>query len=193
MRKGQRHTAKTKVKMGRTRKRLIKAGVIKVTRPWKAPIYELARGIKVINENKSGTYVMCTLEKHWLFPNSKPSAQGRIYVQRSRVVMTAKLGRVLNRSEHVHHKNEKRKHDDRLSNLEILSSVKHNQHHHTGMQHTVAVKKQIGASLKKAFAEGRRVKPNLSGKNNPFYGKTHSMETRKKIVETRRKNHAARI
>lgn len=28
----------------------------------------------------------------------------------------------------------------------------------------------------------------LSGENNPFYGKTHSNETKKKIIETRKKN-----
>lgn len=53
-----------------------------------------------------------------------PRANGSGYVLRARWVMEQHLGRVLSSSEEVHHRN-KNKTDDRIENLEVLSTTDH--------------------------------------------------------------------
>jgi hypothetical protein len=121
------------------------------------PIYELPHGIGVISETSGGKYVRCYIIAHELFPRSKINKQGRQLIQRSRVVMTAALGRPLATNEHVHHIDENDKHNDSLENLEVLWSDEHNRHHKSGFKHSEATKRQIGTALQLAFKEGRKV------------------------------------
>lgn len=53
-----------------------------------------------------------------------PHANNRGYIPRSRYVMEQYLGRILNSTEHVHHKN-RNKIDDRIENLELISNSNH--------------------------------------------------------------------
>jgi len=190
--KGSNHTIESRNKIKETRSKN-KTNYKKYIPEKKKPIYELPYGIKVLHENYTARYVMCRIEAHSLFPNSKITPQSRQYIQRSRVVMTAALGRPLAFHEHVHHINEDEKHNDDLDNLEILWSDEHNRHHKLGTKHTDSVKKQIGESLRKAYNEGRKVKSLRSqvGENNNFYGKIHSEQTkqimREKALERNRK------
>lgn len=156
-------------------------------RPKKEPIYVLAHGIAVISERRVRDRIYCSFEAHPFFPNSTPSASGRISVQRARVVMTAELGRALKTDEHVHHKNPRRKRDDSVENLELLTAADHNREHKLGTRHRRSVRKKIGESVRKAIAEGRAKRYRWFGEANPFYGKKHSAETRKKISRARRK------
>ena len=56
------------------------------------------------------------------------NAWGKGYVKRARLIMEDYLGRILDRDEFVHHKNEIRD-DDRLENLEIRNLSEHQKFH----------------------------------------------------------------
>lgn len=157
-------------------------------RPRLEPIYELAHGIKVVSENKHAKYVMCRIEAHPFFPD-KTILHGRQSVIRSRAVMSAHLGRALLRSEHVHHKKKKFLHRDTIKNLELLTSAEHNKHHKTGTKHSDAAKKKISQTLKGMYDSGIRPKPDLRGKKNPFYGRKHSIATKRQIIRTRKERY----
>lgn len=72
-----------------------------------------------------GVYRCVTAKDH---PNAMNQGGSRRYVLEHRFVMSQALGRPLLRSEHVHHKNGD-KMDNRLENLELLSSVEHARRH----------------------------------------------------------------
>jgi hypothetical protein len=57
-----------------------------------------------------------------------PGANNRGYVLRSRIVIENKIGRILSRNEHVHHKN-RNKLDDSEENLELTNSSIHAKEH----------------------------------------------------------------
>lgn len=120
---------------------------MKTGRPKKAPIYVTASGIEVVSEYRKGSRIYCRIRPHPFFSG--------VEVARSRVVMCSRLGIALARSEHVHHRNENSA-DDRPNNLEAMSAADHNRHHKLGTKHTTDARKRIGASLAKAYAEGRR-------------------------------------
>lgn len=99
--------------------------------------------------------------------------------------MTARLGRPLGRNEHVHH-GKKGRFIDTVDNLSLLSAAAHNRHHKRGSRHKASSKKRISESLLKAYASGRRKKPNLKGKRNPFFGRRHTKETKDKMKRIKR-------
>ena len=145
------------------------------------PLYVLPRGVKVFNEVTSGRYVMLVIEaRPELFPNTKVTGRyaRRQKVQRSRIIMTLRLGRPLDKNEHVHHRNEKT-HDDRPRNLKLSSADDHNRHHHLGMKHTPKIKRQIATSMRRAHLRGSH--SHLKGKNHPWSGKTHTKATKEKM------------
>jgi hypothetical protein len=57
-----------------------------------------------------------------------PNVDKKGYVKQHRLVMEAHLGRLLERSEHVHHINGI-KHDNRLQNLIVMTQGEHNNEH----------------------------------------------------------------
>jgi len=130
------------------------------------PIYTHDHGIEVIGEypaSGKNPYARLRLRPHRFFPGVPIVANG-IYVRKSRVLLAAKLGRALNRSEHAHHDDEDRT-NDTPGNIELLTAAEHNQHHKTGTKHTQESKLKISASLKTAYATGARRKPTtFSGK-----------------------------
>lgn len=133
--------------------------------PLKSPIYLLAHGIEVVGENHAARYVMLRLRPHSFFPNATPRGH-HIEVQRSRVVMSAHLGRALERNEHVHH-GPKGRHDDSLSNLKIISAADHNRHHKTGSKHRPESKEKTTQTLLRLYREGVMVaKPRFGEENH---------------------------
>jgi hypothetical protein len=132
-----------------------------MTRPTKKPIYTLPHGIQVIGEyapNAHLPYWRLRIRPHPFF-DSKPVCGG-LYVRRSRVLMSAHLGRPLLRSEHVHHKNHDRT-DDRIENFELLDAADHNRHHKTGTKHRPESKAKTAASMHRAHATGLHAKPEI--------------------------------
>lgn len=149
----------------------------------KPPIYVLRHGIEVLAEyppNARCRYWRLRLRPHRFFPNSKESGGG-IQVQRSRVIMSATLGRALERNEHVHHKSGDRS-DDRPENLEVLWAAEHNRHHKLGSKHSEEAKAKISKSLSRIIALGLREPPPAPDWN----GRRHSEEARAKMSTTRK-------
>lgn len=60
-------------------------------------------------------------------PNHPHSIHGR-YVLEHRLVIEKSLGRILEKNEIVHHRN-KIRHDNRLSNLQLMTQAEHMRHH----------------------------------------------------------------
>ena len=85
----------------------------------------------------------------------------------------------------VHHVDEDPS-NNKLSNLQPMHTDCHSKYHHIGLVHTETDKQKIADGLRRAFAEGRRQLPDISGERNPFYGRKHSPEARAKISAARR-------
>lgn len=122
-------------------------------RPPKEPIYTTSTGVKVISEYPKGERIYCRIRRHPFFPG--------VEVARARIVMSSLLGRALDADEHVHHRNGV-KSDDRPENLQVLRAEEHNRHHKQGTRHTAGSRQRIGQSLRRAYAEGRRPRPDLA-------------------------------
>jgi len=146
----------------------------------KTPIYILPHGIEVIGEyapSGENRYWRVRINAHHLFDAKIVS--GGMYIRRSRVVMTSVVGRKLLDSEHVHHKDED-VNNDSPSNLKIISPSEHNKHHKIGVKHSEEAKSKISNSLKSAYDDGSREKPDLHGEKNPC-----SKLTEQQVIEIR--------
>jgi len=89
-------------------------------------------------------YVALCIKSH---PNCD---QTNGYIFEHRIVMEMQLGRYLEPGEIVHHKNEV-KHDNRITNLELMGHTEHTIMHHTGAKRSNETKKKISASTKSRF------------------------------------------
>lgn len=98
----------------------------------------------------------------------------------------AYCGKPLLTLEVVHHVDEDRT-NNAIGNLQAMHTDCHNKLHHIGLKHTDEIRRQIAESLNRAYADGRHARPDVAGERNPFFGKTHSAETRAKISAARRK------
>lgn len=77
-----------------------------------------------------------------LLIHSHPNAAKNGQIMEHRVVMEMHLGRYLELNEVVHHKNHV-KHDNRISNLEVLDHAEHTTLHHTGVKFSEERKEKI--------------------------------------------------
>lgn len=138
-----------------------------MTAKLKPPIYTLPHGIEVIGEygiTDKNRYTRVRIRPHKFFPGLRV-VSGGCYIRRSRAVMASVLGRELCPREVVHHINENRE-DDRPENLEIITGSEHNTHHKTGHKHRPESKQKTATSLRKAYAEGRKQKPQILRRNH---------------------------
>lgn len=136
-------------------------------RPRKAPLYVLPHGIEVIGEyapTKKNPYWRARIRPHAFFPDVRVRCGG-IYVRRSRVLLAAKLGRALTAADIAHHRDENKQHDS-LLNVELLSPSEHTRHHKTGTYHSAASRARTSASLKEAYADGRRARPVITNRDH---------------------------
>jgi len=121
MRKGQKHTKKTKTKISKARghkghphtaeaKRKISESRLGEKHPnWKGGKYLKEGYVWILTSKPNGLNGRGGYKKYWL---------------EHRVVMEKHLGRLLKKYEQVHHKNGI-KHDNRISNLELVTNKTH--------------------------------------------------------------------
>ena len=147
------------------------------------PIYVMNHGIEVLAEyapSSINPYWRLRIRTHPFFPKAK-SVSGAILVRRSRVVMSAELGREIRRDEHVHHKSGDRT-DDAPANLEILEAAEHNRHHKLGSKHSDESRSKISAGMKEACAD----RLHRSLKSLDWTGRRHSDESKAKMSAKRK-------
>ncbi len=133
----------------------------------KPPLYVLPHGIEVIGEyapKGNNRYWRVRIRPHLLFPDVPVRCNG-CDIRRSRVVMTSKIGRPLQRDEIVHHRNED-KNDDSPGNLELETPASHNAHHKTGTTHSAESRAKTSLSLAKCYAADRRRRTSISLRND---------------------------
>jgi hypothetical protein len=121
------------------------------------PLYTLAHGIEVVGDYPAkgrNRYARLRIRPHRFFPGVPVVANG-IYVRKSRVLLAAKLGRALLPNEHAHH-GDKDRTNDVEGNIESISPADHNKHHKTGFKHSQETKDRIAATLREAYASGRK-------------------------------------
>ncbi|WP_144558510.1 HNH endonuclease [Shouchella miscanthi] len=97
-------------------------------------------------------YVVLLIKTH---PNGDVSG----YVMEHRVIMEHHLGRYLKSDEVVHHLNEI-KHDNRLTNLEVMNHTDHTVMHHTGLKRSEETRKKISKKARQRYKDR---------KDHPFY------------------------
>lgn len=97
-------------------------------------------------------YVQLCIKQH-------PYASVDGYVMEHRVVMEKKMGRFLMSDEIIHHLNEV-KHDNRISNLEVMGREEHIKLHHTGAKRSEETRRLMSKKMK------ARIK---NKKEHPFY------------------------
>ncbi|GEK88898.1 HTH domain-containing protein [Alkalibacterium putridalgicola] len=138
----------------------------------KQVLYSVMIGDRVFNvtgrkRNKSGYVLLCI--------NAHPNSDVAGYIMEHRVVAESYLGRFLNETEVVHHKNEI-KHDNRVANLKVLDRGEHTIYHHLGSRRSKETRNKMSGLMK------QRLK---NKKNHPSYVDVDA--ELKKLVEEGRK------
>lgn len=111
----------------------------------------------IIREVKKGDYIYAVVPSH-------PKANKHGYVLMHRVVMENHLGRLLEPGEIIHHKDHN-KHNNELSNLELMNSKEHNRmHSSTGRTMTTL----ICANCGKEFQREKRFVGEYRNQTNYF-------------------------
>lgn len=126
------------------------------------PLYILPHGIIVTSEWIDEGYVKCGLVPHPLLKN-------KIKSNRSRVIMTAILGRILETEEHVHH-GILGTQNDSVENLKILFRSEHIRMHSLGNKNW----------LNRKHSNATKKKMSIAGK-----GRTFTIESREKMSKSR--------
>jgi hypothetical protein len=101
--------------------------------------------------------------QHPLFP-------GMYAVRRARRKIAEKLGRPLNSNEVVHHKNKKRD-DDRLRNLQLMTVAGHLRHHHIGRKVSPEIRMKMSASARALLTPAERKRRSRRAKAQHAIGK----------------------
>jgi|SRR3990172_8520298 len=107
-------------------------------------------------EDNTFGYIRMMLYNHPLFPGLK-------HVNKHRLIMAEHLGRVLLKSETVHHLNHN-KHDNRLRNLKIMTRGEHANHHHAGKIVSIETRLRQRAWWASIGEEERRRRANIARK-----------------------------
>lgn len=90
-----------------------------------------------------------------LLIHSHPNAAKNGQIMEHRVVMEIHLGRYLKSDEVVHHMNHV-KHDNRISNLEVLDHAEHTTLHHTGVKFSEERKEKIRQRAAERFKDRKQ-------------------------------------
>lgn len=98
--------------------------------------------------------------RHAVYVPHHPSANSSGYVPRYRFIMEMHVKRILNSNEEVHHKNED-KLDDRLDNLEILTTREHIMQHRPWEYHRTKVDREHVQELMNIGLGNRKIAKRL--------------------------------
>ena len=90
-------------------------------------------------------YILVCIHDH-------PNSDSLGYVMEHRLVKEIEIGRFLDQHKSVHHKNGI-KHDNRISNLEIIDPVDHTRLHHIGATRSSKTRKNMSEVAKRRFAD----------------------------------------
>ena len=141
-----------------------------------------------------------------IFKPNHPFADVNRRVKEERLVMEAYIGRYLKKEEIVHHINRK-KQDNRIENLQIVSTLEHGQIHHKGNKYALGMKltkesiqrgietKRKNGTLVHSKESYERAASKMRGqkRNDEFKQKCRKNKLGKKDSEQTKKNKSASI
>lgn len=109
----------------------------------------------------------------YLHEPNHPHANCNGYVAEHRFLMEEEIERYLTKNEVVHHINGIVD-DNRIENFKLMTGFNHRSFHKTGSKHKEESKQKTKETMRKRWQEGKfkeRVLPDVSGENNPMYGR----------------------
>ena len=121
-------------------KKTLRQSAIWICKPCSMKRRNMSYARPLLSTRKKGECIEIKTSDGWMFEH-------RYFIEQH-------LGRKLDVSEAVHHKNHNRS-DNRLENLEVMDHGAHTTMHHTGLKRSDETRRRISESLKK---ENRNVK-----------------------------------